>query len=387
MHRAAFVTSHPIQYQVPIFRLLAQRRDLEFTVFFCHVPDGKQQGDGFGVDFQWDLPLLEGYSYEILQNVAREPSVTSYYGCDTPGIAERFRRSGFDAVVVNGWVVKSCLQALHACRRLGIPCIVRGEANHLRPRPWWKRLLQRALIRQYAGYLYIGEANRRFYESYGARADQLFPARYCIENDRFARAAQDSNRRISARTRWSIPDRVVCYLCCGKLIPKKHPLELLQAIQHAIAAGANLHLLVVGDGELRRRCEQFAQDNNLPVTFAGFLNQTEIVDAYLASDCLVLPSDYGETWGLVVNEAMACGRAAIVSDQVGCRQDLIIEGRTGLSFPFSRWSELADRLTDLASNRSRLRRMGEAAAKHVAQYSPAAAVDGIAQAVKYVCRG
>jgi len=296
-------------------------------------------------------------------------------------------KAQFDAVIVNGWVVKSCVQALRACRRNRIPCLVRGEANHLRLRPWWKRLLQRALIRQYAGYLYIGEANRRFYESYGARADQLFPARYCIENDRFARAAQDSNRRISARIRWSIPDGAVCYLYCGKLIPKKHPIELLQATRQALAVGANLHLLIVGDGELRKRCEQLAHDNKLPVTFTDFLNQTEIADAYLASDCLVLPSDHGETWGLVVNEAMACGRAAIVSDQVGCRQDLIIEGRTGLSFPFGRWSELADRLTELASDRCRLRRMGVAAAEHVAQYSPAAAADGIAQAVESVAKG
>ena len=75
------------------------------------------------------------------------------------------------------------------------------------------------------------------------------------------------------------------------------------------------------------------REHTLPVSFAGFLNQGEIPAAYAACDALVLPSDYGETWGLVVNEAMACGVPAVVSDAVGCGPDLVEEGQTGMIFP------------------------------------------------------
>ena len=385
--RVAFVTTHPIQYQVPVFSELARRPELDLTVLFCQIPDAAAQGDGFGVDFQWDVPLLDGYQYEVLRNVAKKPSVTAYHGCDTPEIAERIRRAGFDAVVVNGWVVKSCLQTLRACRTLGVPCIVRGEANLLRPRPWWKHWLHGRLVRRFSAYACIGQANREFYTRHGANNDQLFASPYCVDNARFSSAGGDPSRRLSVRQHWGIEEDRVCYLFSGKFETKKHPLELLEALSVAVRANNNLHLLMVGDGALRPACQQFADERHLPATFTGFLNQSEITDAYAAADCLVLPSDHGETWGLVVNEAMACGRAAIVSDQVGCRQDLIVEGRTGLSFPFGRWSELADRLTELASDRSRLRRMGEAAAKHVAMCSPAAAAEGIAQAVKYASGG
>ena len=147
--RIAFVTSHPIQYQVPIFRLLTQTKDIELTVLFAMLPDAAAQGAGFGVEFEWDIPLLEGYQYKVLQNVAEQPGVTHFSGCDTPGIQSELKALQPDVVIVNGWVVKTCLQALWACKRQKIPILVRGEANDLRKRPWWKRILQQTLVRQY----------------------------------------------------------------------------------------------------------------------------------------------------------------------------------------------------------------------------------------------
>jgi glycosyltransferase involved in cell wall biosynthesis len=297
------------------------------------------------------------------------------------------REGRFDAVVVNGWVVKSCLQTLRACRRLRIPCLVRGEANLLRPRAWWKHWLHRRLVHRYAACLYIGQQNRAFYRRHGVPDERLFFAPYCVENDRFAAAAEDAGRRVSARQRWGIPDDRTCFLFCGKLQEKKHPVELLQAFAAAIGGGAAAQLLVVGDGPLRGDCERLARDGRLPVTFAGFLNQSQVVDAYLAADCLVLPSDHGETWGLVVNEAMACGRPAIVSDQAGCAVDLIREGQTGTCFPFGRWDILKERLAEFARPDAPLHKLGQQARQHIGQYSPQAAAAGIVAAASCRKRG
>ena len=382
MPRVAFVTSHPIQYQVPVFRHLAQRDDLDFQVLFAMLPDAAAQGAGFGVDFEWDLPLLEGYEYSILKNVSRNPGVTHFSGCDTPEISDELVHRGIDVVVVNGWVVRTCLQTLKACRKLKIPCIVRGEANNLRPRPWWKRLLQRQLVRRYDAYLPIGTASREFYRSYGIPDDRMFDARYCIENDRFARAADLAvGQRSSIRARWGVPEETLCFLYCGKFETKKHPVELVQAIRQAVQLGANLHLLMVGDGELKPECEKLVQQHSLPVTFTGFLNQSEIVEAYVASDVLALPSDHGETWGLVVNEGMACGLPAVVSDQVGCASDLIVEGETGWVFPFGQWNDFSKLLAELSKKTKTIREMGPACRKLISNYSPKHAANGIAAAV------
>ena len=393
MPRIAFVSSHPIQYQVPVFRCLAARDDLDFRVLFAMVPDAAAEGAGFGVEFEWDIPLLEGYPYQLLENVAHAPSVTRFKGCDTPSIRQVLAEARIDAVVVNGWVVKTCLQTLRACKRLRIPCIVRGEANHLRPRPWWKRFLQRRLVRSFDAFLPIGSANRSFYESYGIQSNRMFDAPYCVENSRFERAATLAlPQRGKLREQWDISQDAICFLYCGKFEPKKHPVELIDAFFEAYRQDSRLHLLMVGDGELRPRCESLvrshlsslAEGTKSPVTFAGFLNQSKIVDSYVSADCLVLPSDHGETWGLVTNEAMACSRPAIVSDQVGCARDLVRDGETGFVFPFGDWTALAKLLVRFASDTSAIERMGKNANRRIQDFSPQRAADGIVQAVRCV---
>ncbi len=382
-YRLGILTTHPIQYQVPWFRRLAAHGEIDLTVFYCQIPDKIAQGDGFGVAFEWDVPLLEGYRYRVLKNVARKPSVTRFSGSDTPEIRRIVGRRELDAVIVNGWVAKSCLQTLSACRRFGVPCLVRGEANVLRPRAWWKRVIHRWLVGHYAACLYIGKSNAAFYRRHGVPDRRLFPALYCVDNERFARQAAAAGGRDAARQRWGIDRDSVVYLFCAKFIDKKHPLGLLQAMQQAHHQRAHVHLLMVGDGELRPECERFAGEHGLPVTFAGFLNQGELGAAYAAADCLVLPSDHGETWGLVVNEAMACGLPAIVSDQVGCGPDLVEPGVTGDVFPFGDWSRLAGQMAEMASEPQRLRRLGENAREKVRPYCFDAAARGTVEAVRF----
>lgn len=456
--KVGILETHPIQYKVPWFRALHEHPDIDLTVFFCMIPDAAQQGRGFGVDFEWDIPLLDGYNYRVLENVARDPGTSHFFGCDTPGIypivaggtdvesgqlagpanvgskvesgtsgrqtrdeTNNYQRStnncrSWSAFIVNGWVVKSCLQTLLACRRAGVPCVVRGESNALRPRPWWKGTCHRALMSQYSAFLSIGQSNRQFYRQNGVPDEKIFHAPYCVENERFERAAKKAQkRRQELRRQWDIPEEATCFMFCGKFEPKKRPMDLLRALHHLRCRPTNnflpssrnqpptvnselsttnsqlstinsksVHLLMVGDGDLRSRCEQYVDAKDLPVTFAGFLNQSELPAAYAASDCLVLPSDYGETWGLVVNEAMACGLPAIVSDRVGCYPDLIAPGRTGEVFGFGEIEELADKMQQQLDGSGRLATMGEAAKKRVNAYDISTLVQGTVEAIKYL---
>src|SRR5262249_3744220 len=155
---------------------------------------------------------------------------------------------------------------------------------------------------------------------------RIHPCPYFVDNERFAATADRLGpARAALRARWSIPTDATAFLFCGKLVAKKRPLDLLNALGTAAASGAHVHALVVGDGELMGEVRALAASQRIPATMCGFLNQSEIAQAYVAADCLVLPSDSGETWGLVVNEAMACGLPAIVSDRVGCGPDLVVD--------------------------------------------------------------
>jgi glycosyltransferase involved in cell wall biosynthesis len=177
----------------------------------------------------------------------------------------------------------------------------------------------------------------------------MVPAPYCVDNERFAdQAHRLRHLRQQLRKEWCIPDEAFCALFVGKFTPKKRPTDLIAAIQRLQAKGTErpLHILFVGSGELddvlRRSCRiSFdAASRNTRSTkggpsasFVGFLNQTEVSQAYVAADCLVLPSDAGETWGLVVNEAMASGLPPVTSDACGCAEDLILPLCPHLCYP------------------------------------------------------
>ncbi len=384
--RVALLATHPVQYQVPWLQALARREELDLTVFYALLPTPEQQGVGFGRGFAWDLPLLEGYRHRLLVNRARRPSLGCFSGCDTPGVGDELRRGGYEAVIATGWHTRSGLQGLWAARRLGLPCLVRGDSNALKPRRAWVRLAHRLLLRQYAAFLVVGRSNREFYLRGGVPEERLFFAPHCVDSARFeAQADSLRPRRAELRRAFGLDPSAFVALFAGKLVAKKRPLDLLEgfARARASAAGARLQLLFAGDGELRPALAARAAALLPDVAFAGFLNQTEIARAYVAADALALVSDYGETWGLVVNEAMACGLPAVVSDRVGCHPDLVLPGRTGEVVRFGDPEALAGVLRAWARDAVAARELGASARGHARAYSRDALVSATLDALRY----
>jgi len=378
--RLAIIASHPVQYQAPLFRALAEDDHCDVCVYYGHIPDAEKQGEGFGIAFKWDLPLLEGYRHRVFA----EPPV---HGGTGSGAAtfRRLRRwildQRPDAVLCTGWHHPSLFIGLAAARTSGAPCLLRCESNLLHKRALPARCFQRLILRLFAAVLPIGQLNRAYYSAFGVADSKMFPAPYFVDNARFSAAAAGADRN-ALRSRWKIPESGFCFLFAGKFEHKKHPEILLEAMDGMSSA----HLLIVGSGPMESELRGLAARLGISCTFTGFLNQTEIPGAYAAADCLVLPSDSGETWGLVVNEAMACGIPAIVSDRVGCRSDLISEGITGLSFPFGSMSALRACMHELASDPARTHEMGGRARELIGNYSVGSAAAGVLAALDSVAR-
>ncbi|MCS4174824.1 glycosyltransferase family 4 protein [Salinibacter ruber] len=360
---------------------MESRAGVEVTVFYEHIPDAETQGEGFGAAFTWDLPLLQGYRWKVLNGEARQER-EGRKEVEFDGFREAFR--GVDVMLVHGWqsgyMYRAWLNGLWA----EAPLLVRGESNSLRSRPWYVRGLHRGYLRPFDRYLYIGEGNRQFYRNAGISSEALYFAPYCIENDRFDADWQELKEdRGQLRSEIGIDTSAVCFLFCGKFIEKKRPtdvVEAFEAAQRQLATPA--HLLMVGDGELFEKAKRQVI-NEASVTFTGFLNQTEIGEAYAAADVMVLPSR--ETWGLVVNEAMIFECPAIVSDRVGCGPDLIQDGETGYTFPFGDVEALTSTMVRLAESPDHIRKMGAQARKRVlSDYTIQRAADGIVRAAKDV---
>jgi glycosyltransferase involved in cell wall biosynthesis len=383
--RLGIVASHPVQYQVPWYRALAARAEVELTVYYALMPTPAQQGVGFGEQFAWDVPLLDGYRWQALPNAARAPSLDGFLASRTPAVTEVLKSDRPDAVIVSGWHALPLLQATRACRRLGIPCLVRGESSGLRRRPWWARAVHRRLLARFDAFLAIGQANREFYLSNGVPRARIFSVPYFADNERFAeQAVRWRPERDAIRRGWGIAPDEVCFLFAGKLVPKKRVLDFLAACAIARERMPAIRALVVGSGEMAQAAGRLAAERALEAVFVGFLNQTEISRAYVAADALVLPSDYGETWGLVVNEAMVHGLPAIVSDRVGCGPDLVEDGVTGRIFPFGDVQALVRVLAETAVDADRRGEMGRQARHRVAAYSAERAVEGTLEAIAFL---
>jgi glycosyltransferase involved in cell wall biosynthesis len=367
MARLLIFTSHPIQYQVPWFRHIAARHTLK--VVFSALPDAAEQAQGFGGRFAWDIDLKSGYDWTVAPSWRLPNRVPEFLRRPVHGLGALIREFRPDAAMVMGWHQLSLLQAQWAVRRAGVPLLLRGEAHNLVPRRPAVRRLHRWILDGSAAALSIGERNRAYYRDYGYPDARIFAAPYFVDNDRFAaEAARLKPERAALRARWGVPEDALCLLFAGKLEPKKRPLDLLNALGDAAAGGARVHGLIVGSGELSEAAKALAAERRLPVTFAGFLNQSQIPEAYAAADALVLPSDYGETWGLVVNEGMVSGLPAIVSERVGCAHDLVRPGETGTVVPFADVPALARTLVDWAADRAGVARMAARARVHVEQY-------------------
>ena len=333
--RLGILATHPIQYHAPLYRALAQ--DLDLQVYFAHQQSAEGQAKaGFGVAFEWDVPLLEGYEYRFLENRAKEPSTQGFRGCDTPEIGRVIAEERFDAFLVNGWYNKSLWQAMVACWRTGTPLLIRGDSQLLTPRHWAlraaKELVYRAFVPRFDGYLVVGERAKEYYLYYGAGPERMFFVPHFVDNDFFAaHAARLAPEREALRARHGVrPDSSV-FLFAGKFIPEKRPVDFVEAVAALARRYPGVEAVMVGDGVLRGEIESAIARTEAPVHLLGFFNQSQMPEAYAVADVLVLPSQT-ETWGLVVNEAMASGRPVIVSDAVGCAPDLIIEGATGYTF-------------------------------------------------------
>jgi glycosyltransferase involved in cell wall biosynthesis len=359
------LTTHPIQYQVPLWQALADNNSIPFEVWYLTDHAVKPTVDReFGKAFAWDLgrSTLEGYTHRFLKVKAGwtlHPSAFRGLRLDED-LRPLFRQVGATAVWIQGWQKQAYWQAAYQAKAEGLSVWIRGESNDLSAPPVWKWQVKRLwlwlLFRKIDRFLCIGSANRRLYRTLGVPELKLGSAPYFVDNARFAKQAETLLPvREAMRAEWGIPENAFCVLFCGKFIKKKRPMDLVLAanlVNHGggLAKQRPLHLLFVGSGELGYELRQslhvvFDADAtgdqtliapNIPhstsASFAGFLNQTQISRAYVAADCLVLPSDQGETWGLVVNEAMASGLTCVVSDACGSAEDLAHPVDEGLVF-------------------------------------------------------
>jgi glycosyltransferase involved in cell wall biosynthesis len=382
--RLAIVVTHPIQYQVPLFRYLASRSSVDPLVFFLSDHGLSESFDhGFGREIKYDVSLLGGYEHRIVRNRSPKPGVGTPWGVVNPSLPALIRRSRVDALLVHGYDKLSHWMAYATAISSGIPYLLRGESRPDQAgvggaKLIMKHALIRPLVRNAGACLAIGGNNREFYRLYGATSDRIFFAPYSVDTRRFSVAgAVGRARRANMLGSLGLEPKLPLVLFAAKLQAWKRPFDVVMAMDR-LEASANL--IVIGDGPLRSDVEQLASERPWMRTL-GFVNQGEIAEWYGAADLFVLPSDR-EPWGLAVNEAMAAGAVPIVSDAVGCAPDLVTP-EVGWTYATGDVGELAWAIAEGCRPGALIDRQA-ATQRRSEEYGIAATAHGVESAVRMV---
>jgi len=383
--KLAVVTSHPIQYYAPVFRELVQSDSLDLKVFYTwsQAADKEQFDHGFGTAVAWDIPLLTGYAYTFVPNVSDRPGTDHFGGLKNPSLVREIENWGAEAVLVYGWYAHSHLSALRYFKER-IPVLFRGDSTMLDTSSWWRSRLRRLFLRWVYSHvdmaIAVGSNSRDYFAWCGLRPESIRIAPHSVDTQRFSADAEALEQRAAKwRLEYGIGPETVVILYAGKLQAKKDPELLLQA---SGTLGDNTHWLFVGSGELEATLKERAA-NRKNVHFLPFQNQSQMPVVYRIGDLFALPSrGPGETWGLALNEAMACGRAILASSKVGGARDLIDSGVNGWIFEAGELAALTTTLrTAIGCGRSGLRSMGQAGLARSHQWSTQTSAQCIENAV------
>ena len=390
--RLGYLVSHPIQYQAPMLRYIAQDPEIDLTVFYMsdmsvHGFDDPQ----FKVQVKWDVPLLGGYHHVFLKRIGG-PTVSQLLRPFVRGLEPALERAQLDALWLHGYKHQAQLRAIRAARKLGIRILVRGDSSGLETGPSRRisaRVLQR-LFRVIDAFLYIGQQNRDFYSNRGVEDERLFPVPYAVDNDHFRSAVERASlTRADLRASLNIRGAAPVILFAGKLTRGKRPQDLLMAyerIAREFAPGSVPYLVFVGEGEERKHLERRIVELHLErVRLAGFVNQSEMPRYYDLCDVFVLPSEQ-ERWGLAVNEAMNAAKPVVVSDHVGCAPDLVHNGENGFVVPAGDVDRLASTLSLLLQDHQLRAAMGRASLRLVSNFSFEHDLRGLKHALHHVSR-
>lgn len=389
-HKISVLQSHPIQYHSPLYDLLEQDASVDFKVYYCSdyglSKDGKRYHPEFGEVPNWDTDLVNGHTYEILKNQAFKKGIfNGFFGLMNFSIYSKLKKEKPDVLVINGWNYFTMIWAVLCCKFLGIRTYLRGDntLNFDDKLSGFKKKVKHFLYGNFLFPLftkvcYVGENNRNFFLTYKVPLIKLIKLPHAIDNNRFLNYYNSNKSRIDEfKLKFGL-DNKFNLLYVGRLHESKRVVDIIKALG---LLSHDINFIIVGDGLNRKELENaIAKQGLKKCKLFGFKNQQEIMDYYLVADAFVLASNYLETWGLVVNEAMNFNLPIIVSNKVGCAPDLC-KLDNGLVHEVGDIETLASHIDFLSKNPNIAKEMGVQSGEIIKQYSYESIIKNLIQSL------
>ena len=372
--RVVILTEIISPYRIPVFNALAQTGGIELHVIFLAETDAAL--------WQWKVYKEDiRFSFEVLPHWRRK--LLGYNVLLNRGMTAALEKAKPDVVVCGGYSYLAMWQAQGWARKRGIPVLLWSESNLQDRRSGRAAVekLKKRFLRGCCGFVVPGKSAAAYLRTFGIREAVIFTAPNAVDNDFFGAAARTARGQVVAvRAKLGLPERY--FLFVGRMIPEKGTLLLLDA--YARLDGSlrqDVGLVIVGEGAGRTRCEEIAREIRPgKVEFPGFLHREELAAHYALAECFVFPT-FSDPWGLVLNEAMACGLPVIASDVAGATPDLVRDGWNGRVVRAGDLDGLVSAMRQLAEDLTGRQEMARNSTQHIANYTAQSWADGFALAV------
>ena len=373
--RVAAVFPEPTPYRAPLLDRIAALPEVDLTVVYAA---GTVAGRTWRVEPKHRAIFLRGL---------RVPGAARVLHHDyplTPGVVPALNGVRPDVVVVSGWSTFAAQAAIAWCRLRGVPYVLVVESHDEGPRPGWRRKVKATVVppvvANASGVLVTGTLARNSMVARGAPADRVRVFANTVDVEEFgATASRLASRRPELRSALGAEDDDVIVLSVARLAPEKGLHDLVRAV--AVAADAQLLLVVAGEGVERSSLEGLARDLGVRLVLTGDLDWERIAELYVAADVFALLSER-EPWAVVVNEAAACGLPLVLSDRVGAAHDLLRDGENGVLVAAGDVSAAARALGGLAADSELRHAQGERSRELAADWGYGPSVDGFLETVR-----
>lgn len=372
--RLVLLTEIISPYRIPLFNALAQNQQIDLHVIFLSETDPSLR--------QWQVYKKEiKFSYEVLPAWRRR--VGKFNLLLNGRVGRALDSVAPDVILCGGYSYIASWQTLLWARTRHVPLLLWSEAvlKELRRSYPLVEFLKKEFLDKCSGFVVAGRSAREYLLTHKVKDEFIFTAKNAVDNDLFTVAAAKARQNaVELRRDLCLPDRY--FLFVGRLVREKGVFELLSAYAKLEdQVRKQVGLVFAGDGVARRQLEdRVSEISPGTVTFAGFVQRERLGAYYGLADMLVLPT-YTEPWGLVVNEAMACGLPVILSSVAGCGADLVKEDWNGALIPPEDVSSLTHAMRRLATREDVRLRMGANSMQHISQYSPEEWSAGVVRAV------
>jgi glycosyltransferase involved in cell wall biosynthesis len=361
-------------YRIPVFNALARHGHIDLHVIFLAETDATLR--------QWHVYKDDiRFRYQVLPSWRRR--IGKHNILLNRGLTSALRKASPDAILCGGYNYVASWQSLFWARRHNVPFLlwVESTTRDLRSGFGLVKFLKAKFMHQCAAFVVPGKASFDYVMGHGAPEESIFTAPNAVDTEFFAERSEVVRKDAAAHRRMlPLPSRF--FLFVGRLVRDKGVFDLLEAYRLlAPELRAEIGLVFLGDGEARPQLERQAKAIAPgTVVFPGFAQREQLASYYAVAETFVFPT-HTDPWGLVVNEAMACGLPVISSSVAGCVADLVDDRWNGRLVTAQDRQQLTDAMEELANNPEMRSRMGERSRERIAHFSPEACAAGIADAV------